>query len=73
MGNGIRLKVTPLQGDLISEGMKKDANLPPSEDSRTSLTNNLTQLTIPTLVLDLECCYLAIIAIEFNLTELLHL
>ena len=28
-----------------------------SKDSRTSPTNNLTQPTIPTLVLNLECCY----------------
>ena len=27
------------------------------KDSRTSLTNNLTQRTIPTLVSNLECCY----------------
>ena len=43
------------------------------KDSRTSLTNNLTQPTIPTLVLDLEYCYLTTIAIKVNLTELLHL
>ena len=60
MGNGIRLKVTPLQGELISEGTKKDANLPPfqGQPSFSSSSTNHTYFGLGfRMLLSRHFCY----------------